>query len=118
MYLAIAFSSGELADGTVELVEFYFPDSHQNVLRMIGLQNRPRVSSGGSGRRESVNRGSRRASDVVNSGLIFADESGHLLPHEEPIEREHSSSSLNGMADFGTDFRTTSHDLSQGLIMS
>lgn len=103
VYLAIAFSSGELAENAADLLSFYFPSSEQAIYRFFRVEERPRAPSAGSGRRDSVGR-ARRASDT--SGLVFADESGNLLPHEEQQQLSQSRSMSNhGMADFGTDFR-------------
>lgn len=102
VYLAIAFSSGELTLDAIDLIDYYFPGSRPSLIRFFGVQNRISVGSAGSSRRESVGRGRRVSEAAGLGGLVFAEESGLL---ESEIDRQHSSSSnLGRNADFGTDF--------------
>lgn len=102
VYLAVSFFTGELAENTVDLVAFYFPEYEGMFIRLFGLQDARSQQT--TSRRNSTARNGR------SNSVLFDDDSKQLLIGADMAIDDHSpvgDENKTSGADFGTDFRQT-----------
>ncbi len=99
----MSFFTGELAENTVDLVAYYFPEYEATFIRLFGLQEA----------RSQHNLSRRNSTSKIQSGrsnsVLFDDDSKQLLVADMGID-DHSplgDENKTTGADFGTDFRHT-----------